>query len=240
MKKLGIILLCILLLLGVCACGETTPEEGTISPTTTQTVGQTTVGGTAATVKTTQKTTAPTLKTTAVPKTTVKATTATTKAAPAWKGFYLAVLAVEKKNYDKFSLVHIDGDNIPELYMSGSNGDTLYAFRNNTLISRKLNKNNTAYYIPKSGRFANVFTDGDHLALEVYELNSAYIGDLLHAEEYFLSSEESVIYLNGAKEPLSEEDGMAAVTAKFDINNATKLKANAVSVDEIKTQINNW
>ncbi len=124
--------------------------------------------------------------------------------------------------------------------MSGSNGDALYAFRNHSVINRKPDQNNTAYYIPKSGRFANVFLEDDHLTLEVYELNNTHIGDLLHAEEYFLSDEESVIYLNGAKEPLSEEDGVAAVTAKFDINSATKLKANAVSVDEIKTQINNW
>ncbi len=55
MKKLGIVLLCILLLLGVCACGEAKPEECTASPTTTQTAGQTTVGSTTATVKTTQK-----------------------------------------------------------------------------------------------------------------------------------------------------------------------------------------
>lgn len=237
------------------ACREA-EEPYSTPPTTTSTTTVTTTNSTSSAARNTTSEKDTTTVVTKKPTTTTQTqlisttTTATTTTLPLWKQLFSFQIKREKDKYDAFSLVNIDCDDIPELFMKGTNGHVMFAWRNtgenkHAIIQQKLQKDNGAYYIPKSGRFMNVYVDGDHMTMKVYELTAerGFVEVFTGYEYTYLmedGTKEAVYYIAGNIEPLSKEIYAAAVDEVFNISDAVSLKNGLASAEEIKKKIQAW
>ncbi len=259
MKRLWLCIVCTFILLLSCACREPAPPESTGDETTVATTRETTVSKTTTqqTKSTAKPTTTviPTLKR-SEPKTTVATTVATTAAdtaqLPQWKQVYMFTAQVESGAYDSFALLDIDDDNVPEMFMHGKDGHAMRAYRENgmgdgrsSVIQQKLNKNNGVHYIPKSGRFMNVYVDGDHLTLKVYELTATRgFVEVFTGYEYTYqmpdTTLEQVYYIDGSIEPLTKAEFEEKLDTVFKMSSAVSLKDKPLTLEKFNEQVRNW
>ncbi len=168
--------------------------------------------------------------------------TVETDDAPDWKTAYLNFLEQEKGSHRSYALVYIDGDDIPELYLSGrdeATGDSVCSYRKGAVIEQALHRIGGGWYIEKSGTVINqnghmgqkhthVFKlaeDGFVLTFEA--LSSERIND-----EYKLYYEYSI-----GNKPVNESEYNAAVETACDFENAARLNENAVNYDTVRQQI---
>ncbi len=166
-----------------------------------------------------------------------------------WKTAYLTALSDAKNYHLSYSLVHIDDDGIPELYLSGdceATGDGIYTYKNGEVDELRLHRIGGGSYIEKSGELVNqnghmgyyfttVFelTDNgfivvfDASQIEKYEINAD--GDYIFSYEYFIKETQ-----------VTEEEHTAAVNKAFDFAAAKNFYDNKVGYDEIVNQIVNY
>ena len=165
---------------------------------------------------------------------------------PEWKTAYLNFLEQEKDSHRSYALVYIDGDDIPELYLSGiseATGDSVCTYKNGAAIKQQLNRIGGGWYIEKSGNVINQNGNMGHIYTHVYKLNesgfvmtfealSAERVEVLENDEYKLHYEYSI-----GDKSVNESEYTSAIKAAFDFENAVRLNENEVNYDTIQQQI---
>lgn len=165
---------------------------------------------------------------------------------PEWKTAYLNFLEQEKDSHNSYALVYIDGDDIPELYLSGiaeAIGDSVCTYKNGAAIEQQLNRIGGGWYIEKSGNVINQNGNMGHIYTHVYKLNedgfiltfealSAERIEVLENDEYKLHYEYSI-----GDKSANESEYNSAIEAAFDFENAVRLNDNEVNYDTIRQQI---
>jgi len=169
-----------------------------------------------------------------------------TDATPEWKTAYLNFLEQEKESHRSYALVYVDGDDIPELYLSGrsqATGDSICTYKNGEVVEQHLNRNGGGWYIEKSGNIINKNGTNGQLYTHVYKLNekgfaltfealSAERVEVLENDEYRPYYEYSI-----GDKSVNESEYNSAVEAAFDFKNAVRLNENEVNYDTIRQQI---
>ncbi|MBQ2988048.1 MAG: SH3 domain-containing protein [Clostridia bacterium] len=159
-----------------------------------------------------------------------------------YKEAYLDFLKDKKDSHRAFALVFIDGDEIPELYMSGvseAEGDEICTLRNGVVTRQHLQRNGGGKYVEKSGTIINRNGHMGYYYDHAYKLDgngftqtldASYIERCVHIGngEYDVECE---YFINGY--PVSEAVYQNRVNAVFDFSNAIRLDDGAVSYDEI-------
>ena len=168
---------------------------------------------------------------------------------PEWKIAYLDFLESNKDYYLSYALVYIDGDDIPELYLSGNCeaiGDSVCSYKNGTVIEQPLNRIGGGRYVERSGKIINQNGNMGHIYTHVYKLTEHGFVLTFHAlsseraehlgnDEYSISYEYSV-----ENKPVNKGDYTAAVDAAFNFAQSVSLNENAVEYDAITQQIMDW
>lgn len=172
--------------------------------------------------------------------------TADTADIPQWKIAYLDFLEKEKETHRSYALVYIDGDDIPELYLSGdceATGDSICSYKNGTVVEQQLNRIGGGWYIERSGNLINQNGNMGHKYTHVYKLGKDKFeltfkallvehNEVLEDDEYKLYYEYSI-----GDESVNETEYKAAVENAFDFENAVRLNDNSVEYDSIRQQI---
>ena len=168
---------------------------------------------------------------------------------PQWKTAYLDFLKAEKGAYQSYALVFVDGDMIPELYLSGTAeaiGDSICTYKNGVVVEQQLNRTGGGWYIEKSGKIINQNGNMGQYYTHVYRLEDGTFTltfqslksecmEHLGNDEYRRYYE----YFIGDA-PVSEADYKAykaAVEAAFDFKYAVRFDQNAVDYDAMRQQI---
>lgn len=165
---------------------------------------------------------------------------------PEWKTAYLSFLEQEKDSHNSYALVYIDGDDIPELYLSGIDeaiGDSICSYKNGAIVEQQLNRRGGGWYIEKSGNVINQNGKMGCIYTHVYKLNedgfiltfealSAERVEILENDEYKLHYEYSI-----GDKTVNESEYKSAVNAAFNFENAIRLNENEVNYDAIRQQI---
>ncbi len=168
---------------------------------------------------------------------------------PQWKTAYLDYIEAKKEALLYYELVHIDSDDIPELYLSGvaeAEGDSICSYKNGEVIEQQLKRIGGARYIERSGKFinqngnmGNCYTDAYKLTeegfIQTFSAHSREVYTFFNDEEYEISYECTI---EGVPASKSEHD--AAVEAAFDFEKSVRLGENEVKYDFIKQQISDW
>lgn len=163
-----------------------------------------------------------------------------------WKVAYLEYIELNKGWNIEYALVHIDGDEIPELYLSGdceATGDTVCSYKNGTVIEQRLGRKHGGSYIEGSGKLINRNGNMGCCYTNAYTLtdtgfNLIFSADMIERVVQLENNEHQLTYeysIEGI--PVSETEHNAAIAAVFDYAQAQWLHENAVSYDEIKQQI---
>jgi len=169
-----------------------------------------------------------------------------TDATPEWKTAYLNFLEQEKESHRSYALVYVDGDDIPELYLSGrseATGDSICTYKNGEVVEQHLNRTGGGWYIEKSGSVINQNGNMGHIYTHVYKLNEKGFAltfealsvervEVLENDEYKLHYEYSI-----GDKSANESEYNSAVEAAFDFENAVRLNENEVNYDTIRQQI---
>jgi len=159
---------------------------------------------------------------------------------------YLEFLKDKKESHRLFSLVFIDDDNIPELYLSGvseAEGDMICSLKNGVVVYQYLSRIGGGKYVERSG---NIINQNGHMGLyydNVYTLSENGFSQILNArytERYeHIGNEEYNIYCEYFIGDIlvSEADYNTAVSSAFELSKAVRLDANAVSYNTIIGQL---
>ena len=152
---------------------------------------------------------------------------------PEWKTAYM-------------NFVYVDGDDIPELYLSGiaeAIGDSICTYKNGAVIEQQLNRIGGGWYIEKSGKVINQNGNMGHIYTHVYKLNengfaltfealSVEQVEVLKNDDYKLRYEYSI-----GDKTVNESEYKSAVNAAFNFENAIRLNENEVNYDAIRQQM---
>ncbi len=166
-----------------------------------------------------------------------------------WKTAYLNLLESKKDTHYSFSLVYIDSDNVPELYMSGdceATGDGVYSYKNGAVVEQRLNRIGGGYYIPKSGELYNQNGNMGCYYTSIYKLTDegfvkTFSGSTTERVESFPDGEYELSYeYTIGDEVVSEEEFDAAVNSAFDYESSVALYENTVDYETIKQQLVNY
>ena len=164
---------------------------------------------------------------------------------PEWKTAYLNFLEQEKDSHRSYALVYIDGDDIPELYLSGiaeATGDSICTYKNGAAIEQQLNRIGGGWYIEKSGYVVN---KNGHIGQEhthTYKLNEVGFELTFEALSSEHISDEYVLYLEYSiwDKTVTEAEYNTAIKdndAETNFENAVRLNKNQVEYDLIRQQI---
>ena len=165
---------------------------------------------------------------------------------PEWKTAYLNFLEQKKDSHRSYALVYVDGDDIPELYLSGrsqATGDSICTYKNGEVVEQHLNRTRGGGYIEKSGNIINQNGTNGEIYTHVYKLNengfaltfealSAERVEVLENDEYRPYYEYSI-----GDKSVNESEYNSAVEAAFDLKNAVRFNENEVNYDTIRQQI---
>ena len=164
-----------------------------------------------------------------------------------YKQAYLNFLKDKKDSHRLFSLVFIDNDDIPELYLKGvseAEGDMICSFKNDTVIQQLLNRTGGGKYIERSGNIINQNGNMGRCYTNVYKLNESGFAQTFNAlsietvendgENYNLIYE---YFIDDTS--VSEAQYSNALNSAFDFSQSVRLDKNAVSYDEIIQQLQN-
>ena len=168
---------------------------------------------------------------------------------PPWKTAYLNFLEQEKDEYLSYALVYVDGDAVPELYLSGlgeATGDSVCAYKNGAVIEQPLNRIGGGWYVEKSGSLINQNGNMGSIYTNVYKLDengftltfearSVERAEHLGNDEYEFHYEYTV-----GDKAVNEAEYNSAVEAAFDFKNAVRLNQNEVNYDTVRQQIINF
>lgn len=163
-----------------------------------------------------------------------------------WKTAYLEFLESQKDSHISYALVYVDGDSIPELYLSGgceATGDCVCSYQNGSVVEERLNRIGGGRYIERSGNLINqngnmgcYYTHAYKLTEEGFALTFSALS--VEHVEYLANDEYTYSYEYFIEDnPVSESEYNAAVDAAFDFEQSVQLDENTVTYDEIRRQI---
>lgn len=160
---------------------------------------------------------------------------------PSWKkqyANYVTIIQNYYEPYDRFALVYIDDDDIPELYMYRKDSATIRAIRGNGMIGLDLNSVGGGNYHEKSGHFMNVYQDGKYLVMRIYHLTNAFYEVFCGMED---KTTDPPTYYSGdsAYAAVSEETYKYLVSQYIDTDKVTFLHENALTYDEFMELMKN-
>ena len=161
---------------------------------------------------------------------------------------YLDFLKDKKESHRLFSLVYIDNDDIPELYLSGvseAEGDMICSFKNGIVVYQYLGRIGGGKYVEKSG---NIINQNGHMGQyydNVYKLDENGFSEALNARytERYEDIGDGSGRVNTYYEyfiddtAVSEAEYNNAVNAAFDFSKAISFYDNAVSYEKIVEQL---
>ena len=159
---------------------------------------------------------------------------------------YLEFLKDKKDPYRLFSLVYMDHDDIPELYLSGvseAEGDMICSFKNGVVVYQHLSRIGGGKYVERSGSMINQNGHMGRYYTNVYKLNENGFTETFNAkytESYeHIGNEEYITHREYFIDdtPVSEADYNRAVSSAFDLSKAVRLDENAVSYNAILPQL---
>jgi len=159
-----------------------------------------------------------------------------------WKGAYLDFIENKKNSYLSYALVYIDGDNIPELYLSGideATGDSICAYKNGTIIEQPLHRIGGGWYIEKSGNIANQNGHMGQKHTHVYKLvEEGFVQTFEALFSERINDEYKPYYEYSIGDELTTEfEYTFAVETAFDFKNAKRINKNEVNYNSIQQQI---
>ena len=155
---------------------------------------------------------------------------------------YLNFLSDKKDSHSSFSLVFIDNDDIPELYLKGvseAEGDMICSFKNGGVVYQYLGRIGGGKYVEKSGSIINQNGHMGQYYDNIYKLDKNGFSEVLNArytERYeHIGNEEYNIYYEYFIDDtaVSEAEYNNAVNAAFDFSKAISFYDNAVSYEKI-------
>ena len=260
-RLLAFVLLCCLLLTAGCGKkAEETPAQTTApnsaeqtqpvtEPSVEATVGTSTEGTTAPTTGApVEGTTAPTTGTPAESNPAASDPTQGTTEAPAlveWQKAYLEFLNNQKANHVSYTLIYVDNDEIPELYLKGNDQakeDIVCAYKNGKVVEQRLEKIGNNVYIKKTGMLINLMGKETAYYTNVYTLGaegfaktfSAYENEKVTEADGKIST--TYEYYVGDK-AVGMDEYNKAVDGAFNFFQSSRLDEKAVSYEEIVKQI---
>lgn len=162
-----------------------------------------------------------------------------------WKNAYLDYIAntdnSDPSRYNSYSLIYIDGDDIPELYLEGTceaYGTTICTYSGGTVRDIKLLRLWGASYIPKTGLFKN--SNGNMGSYEdvVYKLQNGsfeliYLGTRL--DDPMNIGEEPRFIIDD--EDLSETEYEARFSEKYNMDDAVALQQGNMTYDQLYSML---
>ena len=167
-----------------------------------------------------------------------------------WRTAYLNIIESRQgfdSSYAAYALVHIDNDDIPELYILGrfqAEGDIIYSYKNGNILEQRLDRMYGGEYIERSGKMINKNGSTGTYVTHAYVLDNSgftqtlngyytvryeYIGEGKGDETY---NEIRKYFINGKS--VSEDEYHNAVNSSFNFSQATKFYEQSVSYNEIK------
>ena len=163
-----------------------------------------------------------------------------------WKKAYLDYIESVKNSHYYYALVYIDGDDIPELYVSGdceATGDGVCSYKNGKVVEQRLNRIGGGRYIEKGGLLINRNGNMGACYTNVYKLTedgfintfSAFSGEYAEPSE----NDDVKLHYEYSVEGVAvgEDEHNAAVEKAFDSEKAVWLEEGSVKYEEIKQQI---
>ena len=177
--------------------------------------------------------------------------TAETYGLEPWKVAYLKFLDDDVKyNSDRcdYSLVFVDSDNIPELFISGpdsASGERLCSYKNGQLVKQQLNRNGGGSYIERSGVVVNRNGAQGMYYTDVYKLDTnGFIQtfDAHYIERVISRGDEDYDFVYEyfiGDTPVTEDEYRAALNDAFDSSKTVAFHDKAVSYGIIKQQLSN-
>lgn len=162
------------------------------------------------------------------------------------KAAYLDFLKDKKKSHRLFSLVYLDNDDIPELYLSGvseAEGDMICSFKNGVVVYQYLGRIGGGKYVEKSGSIINQNGHMGQYYDNVYKLDENGFSEVLNARyteryEHIRNEEYNIYYEYFIDDTaVSEAEYNNAVNTTFDFSKAISFYDNAVSYEKIVEQL---
>lgn len=162
-----------------------------------------------------------------------------------WKTAYLKVVDEKENDIREFALVYLDGDEIPELYVTGSSeadGNYVYAYKNGKLLEQRMGGAWSAKYIEKSGCFGNQSGSTGFTSTWVYKLDDNGFTVTFRAESFEHPGDDGEFVCEYAvgEETTDEKTYNAALKDAFDFEGAKRFAENKVSAKEIRKAIKNY
>jgi hypothetical protein len=163
-----------------------------------------------------------------------------------YKVAYLDFLKDKKESHRLFSLVYIDNDDIPELYLSGvseAEGDMICSFKNGVVVYQYLSRIGGGKYVEKSESIINQNGHMGQYYDNVYKLDENGFSEVLNARykeiyEHIGNEEYNIYYEYFIDDTaVSEVEYNNAVNAAFDFSKAISFYDNAVSYEKIVEQL---
>ena len=168
---------------------------------------------------------------------------AETDATPEWKTAYLNFLEQEKDSHRSYALVYIDGDDIPELYLSGdchATGDSICAYKNGAVVEQPLHRIGGGWYVEKSGYVVNKHGHMGEKHTHTYKLNEVGFELTFQALSCEHLSDEYYLEYSIWDKTVTEAEYNTAIKdndAETNFENAVRLNKNQVEYDLIRQQI---
>ncbi len=176
-----------------------------------------------------------------------------------WKTAYLNYIESlkDEKVVSGYSLVYIDSDSIPELFVSGSceaSGCRISSYRNGKLVTKNLSRLGGASYIPKSGLVHNCNGNSGYYTTYIYRLTGSGFIQLFHGlnevtfelvknedgTEETMDVSRYYIFNGSTKTEVTEEEFHNAEEKIFNSNASKDLEYGKHDYNSIKQIIKNW
>lgn len=182
-----------------------------------------------------------------------------TQAEPDWKAAYLDYIETleEEKTASNYSLVYLDRDGIPELFISGSceaSGSRVCSYQGGMLVTVHLRRLGGAYYILQSGLVYNCNGNMGYYSVEIYRLSMDGFTPVFsglqedsyetitdeNGEDAYVIRSKYYITGEGADKEVTEEAFYAAQAAIFDFSESEDLGYGIYDYSDIREQIEQW
>ena len=249
MKKLFILICClVLIVISCCGCGSNAPISTGSTPSTQDQISSSLESSSVSSVSESSQSTSFSASQSSASSSVHSSSSSSVDMGtlPSWKRLYIGNAQIFSKQYHQYALIELDGDTIPELYMGGTSKNvicTMSSILENATIAQELNVNNTAYYIPKSGKLMNVYVNGDHTTMAIYQLDGSF-QLIFEGHEYLALLNDGTTsylhYIGKSSTPISEDTFKATVAQYFDTSKAVKVSHYFMSCEEVKSAITNW
>ena len=162
---------------------------------------------------------------------------------PSWKRRYInyAGIRAQRGDYNKFALVYLNDDDIPELYMYGDGKSEIGTAHSdgNSMIGIPLDGGGGGgSYVERSGNFMNIYPEGNMLVMRIYTMEGPFIEVFCGKEDK--TTNPPTYYIDDYMWQGTEEEFKNVVSQYIDVSSTKFLHSNALSYDEFKEKVINW